>query len=184
MCFGCAYWPNLRPYNTRKLHFHSKQCAFFGYSVSCIKVLSVLMWPLVVYIFLMTSFFMKRRSLSPLFILTPVLIFVLKLFSFRRLKNPSSTSGVNNVTDHSVIFPNLPASEPIYADTGADSVVISPGNNLDETSHGTPGETFQAQDSKVPSVQHMVHAAPASEDMVPAMPAHGACGTSTSLHEH
>lgn len=30
--FGCACWPNLRPYNTRKLQFHSKQCVFLGYS--------------------------------------------------------------------------------------------------------------------------------------------------------
>jgi hypothetical protein len=26
--FGCACWPNLRPYNTRKLAFQSKRCAF------------------------------------------------------------------------------------------------------------------------------------------------------------
>jgi hypothetical protein len=29
--FGCACWPNLRPYNTRKLSFRSKQCVFIGY---------------------------------------------------------------------------------------------------------------------------------------------------------
>jgi hypothetical protein len=30
--FGCACWPNLRPYNTRKLQFSSKQCVFLVYS--------------------------------------------------------------------------------------------------------------------------------------------------------
>jgi histone deacetylase 1/2 len=28
--FGCAVWPNLRPYNSRKLEFRSKQCVFLG----------------------------------------------------------------------------------------------------------------------------------------------------------
>jgi hypothetical protein len=30
--FGCAYWPNLGPYNAKKLAFRSKQCVFLGYN--------------------------------------------------------------------------------------------------------------------------------------------------------
>ncbi|WVZ83847.1 hypothetical protein U9M48_030944 [Paspalum notatum var. saurae] len=30
--FGCACWPNLRPFNSRKLSFRSTRCVFLGYS--------------------------------------------------------------------------------------------------------------------------------------------------------
>jgi hypothetical protein len=30
--FGCARWPNLKPFNTHKLQFCFKQCVFLGYS--------------------------------------------------------------------------------------------------------------------------------------------------------
>jgi histone deacetylase 1/2 len=30
--FGFACWPNLRPYNVKKVQFRSKRCVFLGYS--------------------------------------------------------------------------------------------------------------------------------------------------------
>jgi hypothetical protein len=30
--FGCSYWPNLRPFNQRKLQFRSTRCVSLGYS--------------------------------------------------------------------------------------------------------------------------------------------------------
>jgi hypothetical protein len=41
--FGCACWPNLRPYNMRKLSFRSTRCVFLGFSprhkgVKCLDV--------------------------------------------------------------------------------------------------------------------------------------------------
>jgi hypothetical protein len=41
--FGCACWPNLHPYNARKLAFRSKRCVFLGYSplhkgIKCLDV--------------------------------------------------------------------------------------------------------------------------------------------------
>jgi hypothetical protein len=43
--FGCACWPNLRPYNSNKLQSHSLQCLFLGYSPNhkrykCINLLT------------------------------------------------------------------------------------------------------------------------------------------------
>lgn len=48
--FGCACWPNLQPYNTRKLFFRSKKCAFLGYN-ALHKAASALILPRDVFTF-------------------------------------------------------------------------------------------------------------------------------------
>jgi hypothetical protein len=65
--FGCACWPNLCPFNKRKLAFRSKQCAFIGYyyspmhkGVKCLDIKSL---------YLEMSYLMKWCFLLLVFIL-------------------------------------------------------------------------------------------------------------------
>ena len=57
--FGCACWPNLRPYNSRKLEFRSKRVSFLDI-VTYIKVTNVSTSPLAESIFLEMLSLMKK----------------------------------------------------------------------------------------------------------------------------
>lgn len=109
--FGCACWPNLRPYNNHKLQFRSKQCTFLGYSpfhkgFKCLDPDSGR-----VYISRDVTF---DESLFPFQNLGPNAgrrfqedINLLPSF----LLNPLTTNtGASNLTDHATGFPNNPAS--------------------------------------------------------------------------
>jgi histone deacetylase 1/2 len=79
--FGCACWPNLRPYNKHKLAFRSKECAFLGYSnlhkgFKCLDISSGL-----VYIS-RDVIFDEKSSHSPSFIQMQEPVFGLKFFFY------------------------------------------------------------------------------------------------------
>jgi hypothetical protein len=130
--FGCACWPNLRPYNNHKLLFRSKQCTFLGYSLShkgfkCLDPDSGR-----VYISRDVTF---DESLFPFQNLGPNAgrrfqedINLLPSF----LLNPLTTNtGASNLTDHATSFPNNPASNICAVD-----VEIQEGIPTHEGAHG------------------------------------------------
>ena len=75
--FGCACYPNLRPYNHHKLEFVPLS-VFFLVIATSIKGINVLKYPLDASIFHVMFFLMKRSFLLPNFILMRELYFVLK----------------------------------------------------------------------------------------------------------
>jgi histone deacetylase 1/2 len=82
--FGCACWPNLRPYNKRKLAFRSKRCVFLGYSslhkgVKCLDVSNGR-----IYIY-RDVVFMRKFFLLPPYILMPVPFLNKKFYFFHHL---------------------------------------------------------------------------------------------------
>jgi hypothetical protein len=111
--FCCACWQNMLLYNTRKLQFRFKQCVFLRYSImhKSFKCLDVAIGH--VYISRDVVF---DETVFPFATLHPnagVCICSEILLLPYTIKNPSSTSEVNDVADHSVIFPNLTTSEPM-----------------------------------------------------------------------
>lgn len=124
--FGCACWPNLRPYNDKKLQFRSKRCVFLGYNN------------------LHKGFKCLDPSVGRVYISRNV-IFDVKVFPFATLHpnagarlrseisllpdpllNPSTRIGDVSVTDHNVHspVPTNAASSSIHVvqDTGRNSV--------------------------------------------------------------
>jgi hypothetical protein len=77
--FGCACWPNLRPYDTPKLAFRSTRCVFLAI-VLFIKVLSVLNLLLVGFTSHVMWFLMRTFFLSVSYILMLVLAYTKKFF--------------------------------------------------------------------------------------------------------
>jgi histone deacetylase 1/2 len=75
--FGCACWPNLRPYNSRKLEFRSKRCVFLAIAVFT-RDTSVLTSLMAGSIFPGMLFSMSMSSPSQNFIPMQVLVSVTK----------------------------------------------------------------------------------------------------------
>ena len=117
--FGCGCWPNLRPYNNRKLMYRSKQCVFIGYSaqhkgVKCLDVSTGRVYISRDVVFDETKFpFADLHPNAGALLRKEILLL------------PSHLSGIdhggeNNCDDHTLTTPHNPVHESDDADTAAD----------------------------------------------------------------
>lgn len=79
LVFGCACWPNLRPYNSHKHQFRPICCVFLGIII-CTKAINVLIHPPGEFIFHEMLSWMKPCSLSTPY--TPPLVHGIVMMSF------------------------------------------------------------------------------------------------------
>ena len=122
--FGCACWPNLRPYNSHKLQPHSLQCVFLGYSLlhrgyKCLHLPTGRFYISRDVVFLETlfPFFQKNSSPSPVnsgqstSILGPSPIFSVQA---RSLTTASASTPHISRASTNITYPNelTPAQEP------------------------------------------------------------------------
>jgi hypothetical protein len=98
--FGCACWPNLRPYNKHKLQFRSQQCVFLGYSslhrgFKCLDVASDHVYISLDVIFDESEFlFAKLHSNAGARLRSEILLLP------SHLLNPTTSIGVAQIDDH------------------------------------------------------------------------------------
>ena len=134
--FGCAVWPNLRPYNTKKLTFRSLRCVFIGYSnlhkgFKCldpktgrIYVSRDVVFDETVYPFSQLHPNAGARLRAELDLLPDV------------LKNPSHEFGTANVLDQCMVNSNptnvVPSSSSAVDVTGLNSMQIGEGTMSNE----------------------------------------------------
>jgi hypothetical protein len=129
--FGCACWPNLRPYNTRKLAFQSTKCVFLGYShlykgFKCLEVKSGRVYISRDVVFDETLFpFSKLHPNAGARLRSEVLLLPTSPVN-------SSSSGGDNTSDLSNDSPtNLPMEQPdVSVGHGGTSVQESAENSM------------------------------------------------------
>ena len=127
--FGCVVWPNLRPYNAKKLQFRSIRCVFLGYSnlhkgfkcldpsTGCIYISHDVVFDETVYPFAQLHPNAGARLRAELSLLPDI------------LKNPDSSFGDAQIHDHTLINSlttngatnTVPSSSRSHDVTGSDS---------------------------------------------------------------
>jgi hypothetical protein len=168
--FGCACWPNLRPYNKRKLAFRSQRCVFLGYSpmhkgVKCLDVSTGR-----VYISRDVIF---DENIFPFQVLHPNVGALLKREIFL-LPTHSSNEGAS-ITDDDMT-PIVPVTVSLY-DVLQDTTVVD--ENRAQNDVPTPSQSFSNDytaagsdtDTGADSVEPSTGAA--SEEDTPASPSLG-----------
>lgn len=111
--FGCACWPNLRPYNNKKLSFRTTRCIFLGYSSSH------------------KGYKCLNRSTGRIYISRDV-VFDENIFPFEESKPPNKTTNPH----HPVLLPALAKLASFYTENALTDIEPVVSN-----SHMNDGQT-------------------------------------------
>jgi hypothetical protein len=106
--FGCACWPNLRPYNSQKLQYRSIHCAFLGYSnlhkgYKCLDISSGRIY--------ISRDVIFDENISPFAHLQPT---AGKRYTYEVLLLPTPTSSSGVTDDHVINNPPVCSLNPLH----------------------------------------------------------------------
>jgi hypothetical protein len=156
--FGCACWPNLRPYNPTKLSYHSLQCVFLGYNP------------------MHKGYKCLHPPTNRVYISRDV-VFDEHVFPFATTVSSSPPPTIEHV-----LLPTLqPSTIPLPTDQHTDMPISSPMHDGSNPTSMSSGDVFRSQEPTTGPVSDMPSCSdPVSDALQSPAPLHGDTAAPTS----